>query len=53
VGIEINEARQRKLADVVIMPDIKGFTATDYSKTVELAARGYAATEEHKAELMK
>jgi NTE family protein len=53
VGIEINEARQRKLADVVIMPDIKGFTATDYSKTAELAARGYAAAEEHKAELMK
>jgi NTE family protein len=53
VGIEINEARQRKLADVVIMPDIKGFTATDYSKTAELAARGYAATEEHEAELMK
>lgn len=53
VGIEVNEARQRKLADVVIMPDIKGFTAVDYSKTAELAARGYEATEEHKAELMK
>jgi NTE family protein len=53
VGIEMNEARQRQLADVLIMPDIKGFTGTDYSKTVELAARGYAATEAHKAELMK
>ena len=53
VGIEVNEASERELADVVIMPDIKGFTATDYSKTSELAARGYAATEEHKAELMK
>ncbi|HEV2578565.1 MAG TPA: patatin-like phospholipase family protein [Acidobacteriaceae bacterium] len=53
VGIEVNEARDRKLANVVIMPDISGFTATDYSKTAELAARGYAATEAHKAELMK
>jgi NTE family protein len=53
VGIEVNEARERELADVVIMPDIKGFTATDYSKTVELAQRGYDATEAHKAELMK
>lgn len=53
VGIEVNEARQRKLANVVIMPDISGFTATDYSKTPELAERGYAAAEAHKAELMK
>jgi NTE family protein len=53
VGIEVNEARQRKLADVLIVPDIKGFAATDYSKTLELAERGYAATEAHKAELMK
>ena len=53
VGIEVNEARERELADVVIMPDIKGFTATDYSRTSELAARGYAAAEAHKAELMK
>ncbi len=53
VGIEVNEARERELADVVIMPDIKGFTATDYSRTADLAERGYAATEAHKAELMK
>jgi NTE family protein len=53
VGIEVNEARARKLANVVIMPDISGFTATDYSKTEELAKRGYAAAEAQKAELMK
>ena len=53
VGIEVNEARERKLADVVIMPDITGFTATDYSRTTDLADRGYAAAEAHKAELMK
>jgi NTE family protein len=53
VGIEVNEAREREMADVVIMPDIKGFTATDYSRTAEVAQRGYDATEAHKAELMK
>ncbi len=53
VGIEVNEEHERKLANVVIMPDISGFSATDYSKTAELAARGYAATEAHKTELMK
>ncbi|HTV09361.1 MAG TPA: patatin-like phospholipase family protein [Candidatus Aquilonibacter sp.] len=53
VGIEVNEERDRKLANIVIMPDIQGFTASDYSKTEELAARGYAAAEAHKAELMK
>jgi NTE family protein len=53
VGIEVNEARARSLATVVIMPDISGFTATDYSKTEALAERGYAAAEAHKAELMK
>jgi NTE family protein len=53
VGIEVNEANERKLANVVIMPDIKGLSATDYSKTDELAKRGYAAAEAHKDELMK
>lgn len=53
VGIEVNENRERGLADVVIMPDISGFTATDYSRTADLADRGYAAAEAHKAELMK
>jgi NTE family protein len=53
VGIEVSEARQRTLANVLIMPDIGGFSATSYLKTVELAERGYEATEAHKAELMK
>ena len=52
VGIENNEARDRKLADIVIMPDVKGFGANDYGKTAELAKRGYAAAEAHKAELL-
>jgi len=53
VGIEANEARDRKLANVVIMPDISGFTANDYLATDKLAARGYAAAEAHKDELMQ
>lgn len=53
VGIEANERADRKLANIVIMPDVSGFTANDYNKTGQLAQRGYAAAEAHKAELMK
>lgn len=53
VGIENNEVRDRKLANVVIMPDIKGFGANDYAKTSELAKRGYAAAEANKAQLLR
>jgi NTE family protein len=53
VGIENNEARERALANVVIEPDVSGFSAADYLKTDQLAARGYAAAEADKAELLK
>jgi NTE family protein len=53
VGIEVNEARDRKLADIVIMPDVNGFSPTDYLKTTELARRGYEAAEDHSAELLQ
>ncbi len=53
VGIEVNEENERKLANVVVMPDISGFTAADYSQTEKLAARGYAAAEKQKAALLK
>jgi NTE family protein len=53
VGIENNEANDRKLANVVIFPDITGFTASDYLKTDQLAARGYAAADADKDELLK
>ncbi|HEY1744186.1 MAG TPA: patatin-like phospholipase family protein [Granulicella sp.] len=53
VGIEANEARDRKLADVVVMPDTSKFGGADYLKTAELAKAGYAAAESHKAELLK
>lgn len=53
VGIENDEARDRKLANVVISPNVDGFTAADYLKTLQLAERGYAAAEANKAELLK
>ncbi len=52
VAIEGAERRQRKLADVVIMPDLKGFTATDYLKTQDLAQRGYDAAQQQSAKLL-
>jgi len=53
VGVESNEARDRKLANIVITPDIKGFGQADYLKTDALAKVGYAAAESHKAELLQ
>ncbi len=53
VGIEANEAQARKLANIVIMPEVKGFTANDYLKVDELAKRGYDAAEAHKSELVQ
>jgi NTE family protein len=53
VAIEGNERQSRKLADVVITPDITGFGQTDYLKGVELAQRGYDAANKHKDQLLK
>ena len=53
VAIEASERRSRELADVVIEPDVSGFGAADYLKTVGLAERGYKAAESHKAELLR
>jgi NTE family protein len=53
VGIENNEQRDRKLANVVITPDVTGFTPADYLKTIPLAQRGYEAAEANKAALLQ
>jgi NTE family protein len=53
VGIEVNEERDRKLANLVITPDVSGFSAASYLKVNELAERGYASAEANKAELLK
>ncbi len=52
VAIEGAERDDRKLASVVIMPDLQGFTQTDYLKTADLATRGYQAAESQKAKLL-
>jgi NTE family protein len=53
VAVEAAEARDRKLADVLIMPDIKGLTVTDYFKSAELEQRGYDAAKAQKDKLLK
>jgi NTE family protein len=53
VAIEGNERRSRDLATLVITPDLKGYNASDYLKTPELASIGYKAAEAHKDELLK
>ena len=53
VAAEVHESQQRKLADVVIMPDITGYTVTDYFKSADLIARGYRAADDHKDQLLK
>jgi NTE family protein len=53
VAIEGSEREARKLADVVIVPDINGFSVADYLKGTDLAKRGYEAAEQHKHELLK
>ncbi len=52
VAIEGAEEQQRTLAQVVVEPDLKGFTQTDYLKTRELAERGYQAAERVRAQLI-
>ncbi len=51
-AIEGSERQNRKLADVVILPDLKGFASGDFVKVKDLAARGYAAAEAQKATLL-
>ena len=53
VGIEVNEEHDRKLANLVITPDVSGFNAASYLKVNELAARGYAAAEANQAALLQ
>ena len=52
VGIENNEAFERGFANVVVIPNVDGFTGSDYLRAAELAKRGYAAAEANKAALL-
>ena len=53
VGIESNENAQRGTANVVIMPNIDGFSGSDYLRATDLAKRGYEAAEANKDALLK
>ena len=53
VAIEGAEREQRKLAAAVIMPDLTGFTQTDYLRTADLAVRGYQAAEQNRDTLLR
>jgi NTE family protein len=53
VGIEVNEQHDRELANLVITPDVSGFSAASYNRVYQLAMRGYAAAEANKANLLK
>ncbi len=46
------EKPRLRLADVVIVPDLDGLTAADFSKSDEFAARGYQAAEAQKEALL-
>src|SRR5262245_22102817 len=45
--------RALESADLVIIPDLKGLTGTDWRRTDDLAAQGYKAAEAHAEELVK
>jgi len=49
----VNELRSRKLADLVLEPDTKGFSAASYTSGHELAGMGYAAAEKQKNALLR
>ena len=53
VATEAAEVRDRKLADLVIIPDITGYSVTDYFKSKDLTSRGYQAAEKNHDALMK
>ncbi len=53
VAIDVSEVQLRKQADVVMIPNVDGYTTSDFLKTTELARRGYEVAEAHKAELLK
>ena len=53
VATEASEVQQRKLADVVVTPNIDGFTITDYLKSGDLAKRGYEAADKQSDKLLK
>jgi len=52
-GTARNEELSENQAQIVILPDVTKFSSTDYDKSKELIAAGYAAAEAQKATLLK
>ena len=48
-----NEKFRLQLANVVIVPDLEGLSASDFRKSAELVQRGHAAAEAQKAALLR
>jgi NTE family protein len=48
-----NTLESRKLANLVITPDLSGFSSGDFAKTTQIIPKGTAAAEAAKAELSK
>ncbi|HEY7864056.1 MAG TPA: patatin-like phospholipase family protein, partial [Thermoanaerobaculia bacterium] len=53
VPIRDNVMASRKEADILIVPDLKGYTAADFDKGAELIPRGVAAAEAKSSELSR
>ena len=53
VATESIEVQDRKSADLIVMPDIRGLTVTSYKQSDELVKRGYEAAEKQRAALLK
>ena len=51
-GTNRNEEISRSLADIEILPDVSGFSATDYSKAAALVRAGYEAAEKQRNKLL-
>ena len=51
IPLKQNTMASRKLADIFIQPDLKGFTGGDFDKAKELYPRGQAAIEKASAQL--
>lgn len=53
IGIDRQKKTQRKLADIIITPDLNGFQNTDFSQRETIIERGYVAAKEMIPEIVK
>ncbi len=53
IGIDRQKKIQRKLADIIITPDLDGFLNTDFSQLDTIISRGYSAAKEMVPDIVK